>query len=102
MTAETPTRRSVTAQEGAEALGCSSRTVRRIAAEPRDEFIKRSRARQDLALELKKAGLKYREIATVLRLSPETVKVHLFQARKRLQEELGDYFRDAYPEEAAS
>ncbi|MEA2562665.1 MAG: polymerase sigma-70 factor, subfamily [Acidobacteriota bacterium] len=46
--------------------------------------------------------LKYREIATVLRLSPETVKVHLFQARRRLQEELGDYFRDAYPEEAAS
>ena len=46
--------------------------------------------------------LKYREIATVLRLSPETVKVHLFQARRRLQEELGDYFRDAVPEEAAS
>ncbi|HEX5975459.1 MAG TPA: sigma-70 family RNA polymerase sigma factor [Rubrobacteraceae bacterium] len=46
--------------------------------------------------------MKYREIATVLRLSPETVKVHLFQARKRLQEELGDYFRDAIPEEATS
>lgn len=46
--------------------------------------------------------MKYREIATVLRLSPETVKVHLFQARRRLQEELGDYFRDAIPEEAAS
>jgi RNA polymerase sigma-70 factor, ECF subfamily len=46
--------------------------------------------------------LKYREIGTVLRLSPETVKVHLFQARKRLQTELGDYFRDAIPEEAAS
>ena len=46
--------------------------------------------------------MKYREIGTVLRLSPETVKVHLFQARRRLQEELGDYFRDAIPEEAAS
>ncbi|HWM92509.1 MAG TPA: sigma-70 family RNA polymerase sigma factor [Thermoanaerobaculia bacterium] len=46
--------------------------------------------------------MKYREIGTVLRLSPETVKVHLFQARKRLQTELGDYFRDAIPEEAAS
>ena len=46
--------------------------------------------------------MNYREIGTVLRLSPETVKVHLFQARKRLQEELGDYFRDAIPEEAAS
>jgi RNA polymerase sigma-70 factor (ECF subfamily) len=31
-----------------------------------------------------------RDIATLLRLSPETVKAHLFQARKRLQAELGD------------
>lgn len=46
--------------------------------------------------------MRYREIGTVLRLSPETVKVHLFQARRRLQAELGDYFRDAVPEEAAS
>lgn len=38
--------------------------------------------------------LRYREIAAVLRLSPETVKVHLFQARRRLQEELGGYFGD--------
>lgn len=42
--------------------------------------------------------MKYREIATVLKLSPETVKVHLFQARRRLQADLGDYFRDAVPE----
>ncbi|MES1241386.1 MAG: sigma-70 family RNA polymerase sigma factor [Acidobacteriota bacterium] len=42
--------------------------------------------------------MKYREIATVLKLSPETVKVHLVQARRRLQAELGDYFRDALPE----
>jgi RNA polymerase sigma-70 factor (ECF subfamily) len=39
--------------------------------------------------------LKYREIAVVLRLSVETVKAHLFQARKRLLEELDDYFHDA-------
>ena len=36
--------------------------------------------------------LRYREIAGVMRLSAETVKVHLFQARKRLQSELGPYF----------
>lgn len=48
--------------------------------------------------------MKYREIATVLKLSPETVKVHLFQARRRLQADLGDYFRDAFaePEEGAT
>lgn len=43
--------------------------------------------------------MKYREIAALLRLSPQTVKVHLFQARRRLQEELGPYFRDAIPDE---
>lgn len=36
--------------------------------------------------------MKYREIAEVLRLSIDTVKAHLFQARKRLQHELRDYF----------
>lgn len=47
--------------------------------------------------------LRYKEIAVLLRLSPETVKVHLFQARRRLQEELGPYFQDPLagePEEA--
>jgi RNA polymerase sigma-70 factor, ECF subfamily len=45
--------------------------------------------------------MKYREIAALLRLSPETVKVHLFQARKRLREELGPYFADAVLEDEA-
>ncbi len=43
--------------------------------------------------------MRYREIAGVLRLSPETVKAHLFQARRRLREELGPYFHDAIPAE---
>jgi RNA polymerase sigma-70 factor (ECF subfamily) len=34
--------------------------------------------------------LKYREIATVLQISVETVKAHLFQARQRLRTELGE------------
>ena len=34
--------------------------------------------------------LSYQEIATVMKLSPETVKAHLARARKRLREELGD------------
>lgn len=37
----------------------------------------------------------YKEIAVVLRLSPETVKVHLARARRRLQEELGPYFESS-------
>lgn len=36
--------------------------------------------------------LSYREIAVVMRLSVETVKVHLFQARKKLRQKLQDAF----------
>jgi RNA polymerase sigma-70 factor, ECF subfamily len=39
--------------------------------------------------------LKVREIAQLLHLSPETVKVHLFQARRRLQTALGPHFADS-------
>jgi len=35
-------------------------------------------------------GMKYQEIATEMKISIETVKAHLHQARKRLIEELGD------------
>lgn len=36
--------------------------------------------------------LKYREIATLMNLKIDTVKVHLHQARKLLRQKLGDYF----------
>lgn len=38
--------------------------------------------------------LDYDEIAELLQISPSTVKVQLFKARKRLQRELGDIFAD--------
>jgi RNA polymerase sigma-70 factor (ECF subfamily) len=40
---------------------------------------------------------KVREIAQLLHLSPETVKVHLFQARRRLQAALGPHFAGSLP-----
>lgn len=39
--------------------------------------------------------LEYEEIAELLQISPSTVKVQLFKARKRLQSELGDFFADS-------
>ena len=39
-------------------------------------------------------GLKYREIAEVLRISIDTVKTHLNHARQQLRAELGDYYAD--------
>jgi RNA polymerase sigma-70 factor (ECF subfamily) len=38
--------------------------------------------------------LKYREIADLMRVSIDTVKAHLFQARQLLKVKLGDYFAD--------
>lgn len=40
--------------------------------------------------------LKYREIAEVMSLSIDTVKAHLYQARARLQAELGGYFANVF------
>jgi RNA polymerase sigma-70 factor, ECF subfamily len=40
------------------------------------------------------AGLRYREIATLMNVSIDTVKAHLFQARQKLKSELGEYFAD--------
>jgi RNA polymerase sigma-70 factor, ECF subfamily len=38
--------------------------------------------------------LRYREIADLMRVSIDTVKAHLYQARQQLKEKLGDYFTD--------
>lgn len=38
--------------------------------------------------------LKYREIAAILRVSVDTVKAHLYQARQQLKGRLGDYFTE--------
>jgi RNA polymerase sigma-70 factor (ECF subfamily) len=38
--------------------------------------------------------LSYQEIATLKRISVETVKAHLFRARKKLQERLADFTLD--------
>ena len=45
--------------------------------------------RRCLVLRLERE-LKYREIATLLKMNIETVKAHLFNARQRLKEALGD------------
>lgn len=45
--------------------------------------------------------LKYREVASRLALSIDTVKAHLFQARQRLKGELGEYFLPEGGEEEA-
>lgn len=82
MGAETPGRRKRTAREAAEALGASPRTIRRIVAEPRDEFLARAAERRRRAVELREQGLKYREIADEMGVTTGTVGTLLRDARK--------------------
>lgn len=81
-TAETTARRSVTAREGAAQLGVSARTVRRLVAEPRDEFEDRARQRRVRAAQLRNAGRTYKQIADDLDISIGAVGGLLSIARR--------------------
>jgi transposase len=81
MGAENPIRRQKTAREVAEQMGCSIRTIQRIAAEPRDEFLARAAERRENVLALRGKGMKYREIADELALPMGTVKTIIHQAK---------------------
>jgi RNA polymerase sigma-70 factor (ECF subfamily) len=77
------------------ALGTGGGQLRRVLDDERRHALRAAMAelpdkmRRCLALRVDQ-DLKYREIATVMQLSIETVKAHLFQARKRLGEKLSD------------
>lgn len=87
MSAERPMRRRVTAREAAERLGISTRTIQRVIAEPRDEFERRSRERQDRALALRQKGLLWREIADELDVSIGAAQKLGERAKKRQEAE---------------
>lgn len=83
MSAVHKVRRTMTARESAEKLGVSPRTIQRVVAEPREEFLSRSRTRQDHALALKDSGLKYTEISERMGCTPRAAESLVYQARKR-------------------
>lgn len=76
-------------------LASSGRQLERLLGEERRQRLARTidelpdQMRQCLKLRLDQE-LEYREIATVMGLSIDTVKTHLLQARRRLRERLGD------------
>ena len=82
MGAETPGRRKMTAREGAKRLGVSERTIRNLIAEPRSQFEARAAEKRRRVVELREQGLKYREIAEEMDISPGTVATILHHARK--------------------
>ena len=82
MGAENPIRRTLTAREVAARMGCSIRSVQRIVAEPRDEFLARSTERQLKAAEMKDQGKTYREIAETLECTPKAAENLVLRGRK--------------------
>lgn len=67
--AEEPRRRKHTARELADRLGISTRTVQRIIAEPRSDFERRARERDEQILAWRAEGVLWREIADRLGIS---------------------------------
>lgn len=82
MGAERPIRRKQTARELAEKMGASTRTIQRIMAEPRDQFLARAAENRRRAVELREQGLKYREIAEEMGVTTGTVGKLLHDARR--------------------
>ncbi|WP_324188466.1 replication protein RepB [Nocardia higoensis] len=80
--AETTARRSMSAREGAAKLGVSPRTIRRLVAEPRDDFETRARERRERAAELRAGGATYKQIADELGCSVGAVGGLLHIARR--------------------
>ncbi len=88
---------------GGEATAADARELTDPASGPAEDALDRERSRQlreavarlppqmraCLVLRVYR-DLKYREVAAALRLSIDTVKAHLFQARQRLKQELGE------------
>lgn len=85
MGAERAARRLRTARELAEEMGASTRTIQRIWAEPREEFLARANQRRTRAVELRAQGLLYREIADEMGLTTGTVGRLLHDARREQQ-----------------
>ena len=73
---------NATAREVAERFGVSVRTVQRLIAEPRDEFLARAAARRAEAVKLRSEGLKYAEIAERMGISTGIVGRLIHDARK--------------------
>lgn len=69
MVAENPIRRKKSARELSEQLGVSVSTVRRLMAEPRDEYLARAKTKREQAAELRAEGLSVRAIAEKMGVS---------------------------------
>ncbi|WP_116116395.1 helix-turn-helix domain-containing protein [Austwickia chelonae] len=90
MGAELPQRRSITAKEAAKRFGISERSIRRIIAEPREEYLTRAARRRAEALSLREQGLPYSKIAEQIGCPLGTAKRLVHDARRYLAQQETD------------
>lgn len=74
-------RRRMTAREAAERFGVSPRTIRRVVAEERGEYVGRAASRREQIITLHRQGLKQKAIAEQLGVTPALVSIRLREAR---------------------
>lgn len=75
-------KRHGTARELAERFGVSPRTVQRLVAEERSQYVGRAVSRRDQIIALYRQGLKQKAIAAQLDVTPALVSIRLREARE--------------------
>lgn len=84
MVAERPQRRKITAKEAAQRFGISERSVRRIVAEPREEYLARAAVLREQVLHLREVEkLPYKEISERLGVPASSARRITTEARKQ-------------------
>lgn len=73
MTMATPAKRTHTARELADRFGVAPRTIRRVVAQPREEYLSEAQQRRKRIRELRETGLSMRAIAAEVGCSVGTV-----------------------------
>lgn len=87
MAAERPQRRKITAKEAAQRFGISERSVRRIVAEPREEYLARAAALRAAVIRLREVEkLPYKEISDQLGIPASSARRIITTARKQQRE----------------
>lgn len=66
--------RSMTAREAAKKFGVSTRTIQRLVALDRDDYISRAADRRKQAYELRQSGLKWAEVGEKLGCSADAAR----------------------------
>jgi DNA-binding CsgD family transcriptional regulator len=82
MPAEKPVRRKHTARELAEQFGVSPRTIQRLMAEPRGQYLARAQDRRRRVAELRAEGKTMRTIADQLGVSVGLVATYAKEAQQ--------------------